>query len=176
MGYEKKELAGMVKEGMLKDSRGRRDLCAIYADRERFDALVEYLADLYRGKVDYVASPESLGYILGSAVAASLGIGFIPMRNGEHSYLYEDDAIKASYIDHRDTVRTLKIRKGSIPAGSKILLADDWVETAATIHACRIIVEEAEAKIVGIVSIGKTKGSAAQELEEMGLLHSIYEE
>ncbi len=176
MCYENNDLAGIVKEGMQRDSRGRRDLCAIYADREKFDRLVCCLADMYRGKVDYVASPESLGYILGSSVAAELGVGFIPMRNGEHSYLYEDDEIKASYIDHRDTVRTLKVRKGSIPAGSRILLADDWVETAATIQACRIIVEEAEAKIIGIVSIGETKGSAAEELKEKGLLHSIYEE
>lgn len=141
----------------------KRDLSLLYGDRELMEQIIDEITAPYAGRVDYVASPESLGFILGSMAAVKLGVGFIPVRNKDLYALSPEDALSAPYIDHRNRPRALQVRNGMIPSGSRILLVDDWVETAATIHACAAIVEDADAKVVGIAAIGaeyndKTRG------------------
>lgn len=37
----------------------------------------------FQNKVDYVAAPEAIGWILGTAIAKELGVGFIGVRKGD---------------------------------------------------------------------------------------------
>ncbi|MDO4976546.1 MAG: phosphoribosyltransferase family protein [Eubacteriales bacterium] len=169
----KEQLIEKIKEKLLTDSFGRRDICTIYRDNELMNIIIDELAAPYRGKVDYVAAPESLGFILGTYLSAALGVGFIPIRNGNIAVLQADDAIRASYIDHRDTARTLQVRKSNLPKDSKVLLVDDWVETGSTLHACRDILDEAGAKCVGIAAIGCNINERSKEMLEQGILFCI---
>lgn len=148
------ELEKKLQEKNLKDSYGRRDICMIYSDTELMDAISVCIIEEYKGKVDYVAAPESLGFILGSRISGEMGVGFIPIRNGDISVLAPEDSIRASYIDHRDKARSLQVRRSNLKAGSRILLIDDWVETAATLHACTNILEEAGATLAGVAAVG----------------------
>ncbi|MBQ9156296.1 MAG: hypothetical protein IJ137_05905 [Eubacterium sp.] len=153
----------------------KRDLSPLYADRELMEQILEEITASYAGQVDYVASPESLGFILGSMAAARLKVGFIPIRNRNLYGLSPTDAISAPYIDHRDEPRALQIRTGMIPKNSRVLLVDDWVETAATIHACAAIVEDSEAKVAGIASIGATRNEKTSHLLQSGQLKCAVE-
>ena len=174
MGTEKKEtLEAVVRKNLNRDASGRRDLCTIYRNKEELDALVDYLAEPYQGKVDYVLAPEPLGFILGGMLADRLKVGFIPIRNGNVAILDENDRIRALYIDHSDRSRSLQIRKSNLPEGSRVLLADDWIETAATMQACLTIIEEAECSIAGIVSFGAEKNPATGEMIENGQIRSV---
>jgi adenine phosphoribosyltransferase len=150
-----------------------RDFRPLYADSDAMSGIVRTLAEPWRGKVDYVASPESLGFILGSALARELGVGFIAIRSGDHFRVITEDLLSASYIDHRDMPRSLIADRRLIPEGSRILLADDFVETAATIQACIALVEEADASVCGIAAIGANADGAAKSVIESGLLHAI---
>ena len=171
---EKKEaLALRIAACIRKDSEGKRDVCPVYHDRQLMEEAVQALAEPFRGKVDYVAAPEALGFILGSMLAAELEVGFIPLRNGTISVLNEQDAIRASYIDHRDRVRSLQARKSSFPEGSRILLADDWVETAATMQACKTIVEEADCIVAGITSLGCNVNPGTDSMIQKGQLYCL---
>ena len=58
-----------------------RDITTLLADLHAFRASVDELAwPFLRGNIDYVAGIEARGFILGGAVAATLGRGFIPIR------------------------------------------------------------------------------------------------
>lgn len=150
----KTEIVSKLEEKNLRDSLGRRDICTIYSDYELMTAITDSIVEEFKGKVDYVAAPESLGFILGSRISAVMGVGFIPIRNGDISVLAPEDAIRASYIDHRDKVRSLQVRKSNLQKDSRILLVDDWVETAATLHACTNILEEASVSLAGVAAVG----------------------
>lgn len=151
----------------------KRDLCPLYKDAAQMNQLVSYLAEPFRGKIDYVAAPESIGFILGSMIARELGVGFIPIRNASLSYLEDNDKIYAKYIDHNDRVKTLHVRKSNFPGKSRILLVDDWIDTAATMQTCTTIVEEADGKVCGIAAIGVVVSDATREKIASGYIHSL---
>lgn len=171
--FERIKLETYIAEHMRTDGSGKRDLCPIYRDRGAMDEIIAYLTAPYRGIVDYVAAPESLGFILGGMVSSSMGIGFIPIRNGSISSLEDHDAIRASYIDHRDCARSLHLRKSNFPEGSNILLVDDWVGTAATVQACATIIEETQGHLAGIIALGADYNAATQNMIDEGKLRSV---
>jgi adenine phosphoribosyltransferase len=132
----------------------RRDFRPVYANPDAMAAVIDALSEPYRGKADLVAAPESLGFILGSAIARELGVGFVAIRSGSHEKLLPESMLSASYIDHRDMPRSLAVSRALIPRQSRVLLVDDFVETAATMQACVAIMEEADAKVIGIAALG----------------------
>lgn len=163
-------LQDMIINKINRRENEKRDLSPLYADRELMNRILSEITASFAGLVDYVASPESLGFILGSMAAERLGIGFVPIRNKDLYGLNPADAISAPYIDHRDEPRALQIRTGMIPKGSRVLLVDDWVETAATIHACTAIIEDSEARVSGIAAIGATCNEKTDNLLKTGQL------
>lgn len=152
---------------------GQRNLLPLYADAEALDALVRYLAEPFRGKVAYVCSPESLGFIVGSMLARELGVGFVGIRRNRQFPAEQKELLMASYIDHRDQVTFLSTGRKLLPEGASVLLADDWVETAATSQACMNIIEDAGCKLAGIAAIGADYRSAARGLIDEGLVRCV---
>lgn len=166
-------LQDQIKDKIRQQKGEKRDLNLLYGHQDLMEQILERIVSEYAGKVDYVASPESLGFILGSMAAAKLGVGFIPIRNKNLYGLEAKDGRTAPYIDHRDLPRALQVRNGMIPSGSRILLVDDWVETAATIFACASLVEDAGADVIGITSIGASRNAKTDDLLQSGRLSCI---
>ena len=152
---------------------GRRDFLPLYADPDVMREIVAALSEPYRGKVDFVVSPEPMGLILGSMLARELGVGFVALRKGREGKRHWEDSILAPYIDHRDQVQTLELESGLIPAGSRILLADDWVGTAATVQAARNLIDEAAVVLVGTVCLGADYHSAARGMLDSGAISCL---
>ncbi len=169
---KKQELEQIVLGHVKNDAHGHRDICSIYSDRKLMKEIAEYLAEPFRGEVDYVAAPESLGFILGSMLADELGVGFVPIRNGSYYPLESEECVRASYIDHRNKPRMLQIRKNEMLENSRILLVDDWIETAATMYACTTLVEDIPAVVKGIAAIGAKKDRAGV-FKEKGCLRAV---
>ena len=84
MGHEmnREQLIGKVLAAMPQGSIDIYDLLPIFKDVALFEEIVAYLAHPYAGKVDLVASPEAIGWILGAAMARKLNVGFVPLRKG----------------------------------------------------------------------------------------------
>ncbi|MCQ2492760.1 MAG: hypothetical protein MJ087_06950 [Lachnospiraceae bacterium] len=169
----KMELEQIVLKNMYHDANGNRDICPIYHNKEELNKLLDYLAEPFYGKVDYVVSPESLGFILGGMLAEKLDVGFIPVRSGHHAVLADDEAIRAPYIDHRNNVRALQVRESNLPKKARVLLVDDWVNTVATLHACKIIVEEGDCEVVGIACFGVNYNNRTKRQLELGKIHTV---
>lgn len=111
--------------------------------REALDRCAARYADT---AVDKVVGVESRGFILGGALAARLGAGFVPVRKPgklpaatlrqEYALEYGTDAIEV----HAD----------AIGKGERVLMHDDLLATGGTMAAACRLVESLGGKIVGV--------------------------
>ena len=174
MSMDLKKLEDKIRLLTTEGMGGKRDLLPVYADSEALDTLVKYLADPFRGKIDCVCAPEPLGFIIGSMLARELGVGLVVIRRNQQFLIDPAEQVSASYINHRDKVTTLITERELLPPGSRVLLADDWVSTAATISACTNMIEDAGCKVAGIAASGADYESAAKGLIDSGSIVCAY--
>ncbi len=166
--YNADQIREMIQRHVISDG-SKRFMETIYQDMECMNGVIEYLAIPFAGKIDAVASPAVSGYILGSMLARELKVPFIPiLKGGFTEEEQKKEFFKASYLDHKDLVRSMMIRKDSVSKGEKILLVDNWIETAATINTCQILLDEAEARVEGIAAFGLDYNDATAKLIETG--------
>lgn len=124
-----------------------KDITTLIKDGEAFKYVVNAMADNLKDKnIKYIAAPEARGFILGSAVAYALGIGFIPIRKpgklpGETiSYEYDLEYGKDELVMHSD----------AIDVGERVAIVDDLLATGGTVNALAKIVEKAGGIVVAM--------------------------
>jgi adenine phosphoribosyltransferase len=124
-----------------------RDITTLLQDGRAFAAALDLLTDHYRAmNIQTIVGIESRGFILGAALAARLGAGFVPVRKPgklpaatireEYALEYGTDAVEI----HADALR----------AGERVLIHDDLLATGGTVLACCRLVERLKANIVGL--------------------------
>ncbi|QQK07382.1 adenine phosphoribosyltransferase [Miniphocaeibacter halophilus] len=117
-----------------------KDITTLIRDGEAFKYVINTMADNLKDKnIKYIAAPEARGFILGSAVAYAMGVGFIPIRKpgklpGETiSYEYDLEYGKDELVMHTD----------AIDIGERVAIVDDLLATGGTVNALAKIVEKA---------------------------------
>lgn len=71
-----RQIPNFPKEGIV-----FRDITTLIKDKDAFkQAVDEIVSDLKDKKIDYIVGPEARGFLMGSAVAYALGVGFVPVR------------------------------------------------------------------------------------------------
>lgn len=170
----RKELAEIIASYIPDGEVSRRNFIPLYTDKEMMDKVLAFWAEPFRGQIDYVVSPETLGFIPGSMLARELGVGFIALRKGEGHFPEGTEVLRAPYIDHRNQVQSLVGMKEILPAGARVLIVDDYIETAATIQSCMAILEDAGVHISGIAALGVCYRSVTKEMIESGQLRYIH--
>jgi adenine phosphoribosyltransferase len=152
----------------------RSDVTPIFAQPTAFAKLVEDLARPYAGeRVDQVAGLDAMGFIVGTALALKLGAGFVPIRKGGKLPVLHDEE---TTTDYSGTAKTLELRRGAFAAGSRVLLADEWIETGSQARAAIALIERAGGVVVGIVAIGFRKNEKTAELWERYRCHGVWPE
>ena len=137
------------------------DITPLLKDKRCFRETIKQLADHYRGKpIDVVVSNEARGFIIGSALAYELGVGFVPVRKkGKLPYKCVDLTYKKEY--ECDTIR---IHEDAIAKGQNVLLIDDLLATGGTAQANIDLVEKLGGKVVGVgflIELGYLNGRKA---------------
>jgi adenine phosphoribosyltransferase len=123
------------------------DITPLLADAEALSAAVEALAENYKGSaVDYVAAVEARGFIFGSAVAETIGAGFVPIRK-KGKLPFDTESITYDLEYGQDT---LEVHADAVKPGSKILMVDDLLATGGTMAAACKLIEKVGGKIAGI--------------------------
>jgi adenine phosphoribosyltransferase len=98
---------------------------------------------------DVVAGIESRGFIFGTALAFSLGKGFVPIRKpGKLPWSTHSEAYELEY-----GTDTLEIHTDACAAGSRILLVDDLLATGGTMAAATKLVRRAGGEPVAAVFV-----------------------
>ena len=122
------------------------DITTLLCDSQGFRDTVDALAAPYMGEdIDQVIGIESRGFILGAAVAATLGCGFVPIRKPG----------KLPALTHRETYNleygtdALEIHQDACGSDKRVLIVDDVLATGGTARAAIDLTRKAGGKIIG---------------------------
>jgi adenine phosphoribosyltransferase len=152
----------------------RTDVTPIFADPAAFAALIEDLAQPYLGAaIGQVAGLDALGFVVGTALALRLGAGFVPIRKGGKLPVAHD---REAVTDYSGTAKILELREGAFAPGTRVLLADEWVDTGAQARAAIALLERAGGVVVGIVAIGFRRNERTADLLARYQCHGVWPE
>ena len=135
-----------------------KDISPLLADGRAFSSSVSQLAGLMPQDADVIVGMEARGFIFGAALAAQLGIGFVPVRKpgklpGEvHSIEYE--------LEYGFDV--LEIHRDALSEGHKVVVVDDLLATGGTARATVDLVRQLGAEVAAclfVIELGFLGGS-----------------
>ena len=125
-----------------------KDVSPLLKDAVAFATVVSLMARAVEAEeVDYVAGIEARGFILGSALANLLNLGFIPIRKPGK---LPGEIIAQSYIlEYGES--SLEMQRDAVPKGSNVLIVDDILATGGTAKSAAKLVERIGGRVVGFV-------------------------
>lgn len=127
------------------------DPTSIYINGVAFhDLLDDLVADLGGVRVDVTAGLDAMGFVLGSALAARLGVGFLPVRKAGKLCVETD---RVSFSNYSGRTQDMEIRLPAFAPGTHVLLVDQWVETGGTMDGAIRLVERQGGVVAGIAAI-----------------------
>jgi adenine phosphoribosyltransferase len=144
---------------------GRRyDVTPLFGNYQAFSALLDDLMELCR-EIDYdtVAAIDALGFILGTAFAVRVEKPLVPIRKGGKLPV---ETHSARFIDYTGKEKSLEIRPDALSSPNRVLLVDEWVETAAQVKAAISLIESLGAEVAAVVSICVDDSHTIRELRE----------
>ncbi len=122
-----------------------KDITTVLKDPEllkiSIDELKKAIGDT---KVDYIVGVESRGFIFGTALAYSMGLGFIPVRK-PGKLPYKTKSISYSLEYGQDT---LEIHEDAVQKGDKVIIVDDLLATGGTATATYKLLNDIGADVV----------------------------
>lgn len=131
---------------------------------------VDQLAAPYRdASVSVVAGMEARGFIFGSLVAATLDVGFVPLRkpgklpHDVHSVSYDLEYGSAALEAHIDAVKP----------GERVLLVDDLLATGGTCRASCDLVERLGGEVLACAFVIELDGLAGRARLGERAVHSL---
>jgi adenine phosphoribosyltransferase len=109
-----------------------KDITTVLKQPELFSFIVDQISTLYNHKaITKVVCIESRGFILGGAVAARIGAGFVPIR--KPGKLPAETYVKRYKLEYGTDA--IEIHKDALVPGDIVLLHDDLLATGGTSHA-----------------------------------------
>jgi adenine phosphoribosyltransferase len=106
-----------------------QDITPVLRDGPLFRAVIDAMADPFREEeVSHVIGIEARGFILGGAVAANLGVGFVPARKpGKLPW----EKLAETY-DLEYGTDALECHRDGLPAPARVLIVDDVLATGGS--------------------------------------------
>ena len=122
------------------------DITTLFLNRDALGYTIDRLAAYAREReADYVLSAEARGFVLGGAVAAQVGAGFILAR--KPGKLPRETASVEYQLEYG--VDAIEVHRDAIADGSRVLVHDDLLATGGTAAALCGLVERAGAVVAG---------------------------
>ena len=138
-----------------------RDITTVLRDPVAWRATVDHLCDAVDAwEFDVVVGIESRGFILGSALAYQLGVGFVPVRKPGKL----PAAVHAVDYTLEYGIDSLEIHRDALEADHRVLVVDDLLATGGTAAATVRLVEACGAEVAGLaflVELADLDGRAA---------------
>jgi len=147
-----------------------KDIMPLLADPSALRAAVDDLAEWAEPRSpDLILGAESRGFVLGSALAYRLGIGFVAARKpGKLPYRTVRETYALEYGED-----ALEIHVDAIEAGARVLVHDDLLATGGTALATCRLAEGAGGTVVGcaflleLAFLGGRERLAAQDVHSL---------
>ena len=123
-----------------------RDVTTVLRDPVAWRATVDQMCDAVDAwDFDVVVGVESRGFILGSAMAYQLGVGFVPVRKPGKL----PAAVHAVDYELEYGLDSLEIHQDALDPGHRVLVVDDLLATGGTAAATIGLVEAAGGTVAG---------------------------
>lgn len=122
-----------------------KDITPLLSDGRLFPKTIDLLAERYRGeKIDTVLGIESRGFIIGAALAYTLGAGFSVVRKpGKLPYQTHAESYALEY-----GTDSLEIHVDGLAPKSRVVIADDLIATGGTAAATAALVSKLGGTVV----------------------------
>ena len=88
--------------------------------------------------------------MLGAALAARLGVGFLPIRKAGKLCV---DTDKVSFGNYSGRTQDMEMRQPAFAEGTRVLLVDQWIETGGTMDGAIRLLERQGGVVAGLVAI-----------------------
>jgi adenine phosphoribosyltransferase len=129
-----------------------RDITTLIKDPVGFRLVIDALTQRYiRGDIrfDIIVGIESRGFIIGGALAYTLGKGFIPVR--------KKGKLPAETVSYEYELEygtdTIEIHKDALASGDRALIIDDLLATGGTALATAALVKKLGGEIIEMAFI-----------------------
>lgn len=137
-----------------------RDITTLIGDGPGMASAIAHLAEkVGTNKPRYIAGMEARGFIFGAAVAAHLGIGFLPVRKpGKLPVATLGTDYQLEYGTDR-----LEIAADAVAQGDSVIIIDDLIATGGTALATVKLLREAGAEVsraLFVIDLPDLKGAA----------------
>lgn len=127
------------------------DPTSIYINARAFtDLQDDLMADLEDVEFDVVAGLDAMGFVLGAALASRRGVGFLPIRKAGKLCV---DTDTVTFSNYSGRTQDMEMRLPAFAPGTRVLLADQWVETGGTMDGAIRLVERQKGVVAGLVAI-----------------------
>ncbi|MEB3235716.1 MAG: adenine phosphoribosyltransferase [Cyanobacteriota bacterium] len=136
-----REIPDFPKPGIL-----FRDLTPLMRDPDGWQEVIRQLASVCeRLQPDLIVGIESRGFIVGTALATSVRLGFVPVRKpGKLPGAVTGVDYELEYGTDR-----LEIQSDALAGGGRVLVIDDLLATGGTAAACAQLVSAAGGELCG---------------------------
>jgi adenine phosphoribosyltransferase len=153
-----------------------KDITTLLSDPKAFKLAVDLIVAEYKNaSIDFIACPESRGFIFGAPVATALGAGLtlirkpgkLPAKTIEMSYELEYGTDTLSI--HEDAFRA------KTPA--KVLIVDDLVATGGSAIATAKLIQKAGGNVAGLavlIELDFLKGRSRLEENDIPLTSLVH--
>ena len=146
-----------------------RDITTLIADGPGLAATIAHLAGRVEASgADLVAGMEARGFIFGAAVAARLGIGFLPVRKPGKLPV---ETMGVDYALEYGADR-LEIDPAAVRDGARIALVDDLIATGGTACASAALLRKAGAVVdhaFFVIDLPDLGGAERLRAEDIGV-------
>ena len=115
-----------------------KDVSTLFKDPACFREILNELVALYKNRgITKVVGIESRGFIMGAALAAELGAGFVMCRKPGK---LPGETVKTDYTKEYGT-DSIEIHTGAIDCGDTVLIHDDLLATGGSMRAAYDLVQ-----------------------------------
>ena len=129
---------------------GHSDTLGLFGDPGFLRRAAQELAAPFRAAgVTKVAGIEARGFVLATATALELGVGFVGIRKSGSVLAGEKEEVRAA-PDWRGIEDVLRLQRHVVAPGDGVLVVDDWAETGAKAIAARALIERCGGRYCGV--------------------------
>ena len=134
------------------------DPTSIYINSHAYaDLLDDFITDLEGIEFECVAGLDAMGFVLGAGIAARMNKGFLPIRKAGKLCV---DTDKVSFGNYSGRTQDMEMRIPAFASGTRILLADQWVETGGTMAGAIELIERQQGVVAGLLAIAIEENEA----------------
>ncbi len=148
-----RDIKDFPKEGIV-----FKDITPLLKDPSAFKESISEMEKILKGTdFDYIVGPEARGFVFGSALAARMDKGLIPVRKA--GKLPAETHQKKYDLEYGSAC--LEIHKDALDKGDKVIIIDDLLATGGTSLAIAEMVEEMGAiveKLLFLIELDFLKG------------------